>query len=290
VRRGPLTFTLTLTLVLTLTGCTRTPGIDGVIADQWPAMDEPVGWQPTAGVCYDNMASFLRRFPPGTSECTQWHRAEVVHIGRIADGAETTKPPTPDSPAYLKAWAECDAKTTDYLGGPWRERKVRIGVAFPMDSTWEGGARWFACQASVVQRVVGAAIPVKFGLKGKFDSEPELAQGCAQVSDGTGTGEWTAKRCDEAHNAEFVGTFAWDTSREDAKAELHRENSTLHRKCRETVGSFVGATVRTGTYVWLPSEADWKAGDRSVRCFYWLQDKTVSRSLKSVGRTGWPLR
>lgn len=292
MRRGPLTFTFTLavTLTLALAGCSRAPGIDGVIVDQWPAMAEPTGWEPQAGVCYQDVNPVLPRFPQGTVECTQYHKAETIYIGQVADAAGMTSQPTADSPAYRAAWAECDAKTTEYVGGPWRERKIRIGLAFPTNSNWDGGARWFACQASAVQRVVGSATLVRFGLKGAFDSQPDLLQGCAQVSDGTSTGEWTSKSCDQTHNAEFVGTFVWEGPREVAKAQLQQGDSTLHRKCRAAVLAFAGATVRTGTYAWLPGEPDWKAGDNSVRCFLWLEGTSVSRSLKGAGRAGWPLK
>lgn len=277
-----------LALVFASGGCLRIPGSGGAITDRWPAMTEPAGWLPAAGVCYQDFLPVLRGFPVASPECTQWHRSEIVHTGQIADGGPAA-PPKQDSPAYRKAWAECDTKTTEYLGGPWRERRIKIGVALPTDSAWEGGARWFACQASVLRRMVGSVIQVKFGLKGKFDSEPELVHGCVQVTDGS-TGDWIPKRCDEPHNAEFVGTFGWEASRAEAEAQLRQSGSRLHRKCRDTIAAFAGASVRTGTYVWLPSVEDWKAGDSGIRCYYWLEDKTASRSLRGVGRAGWPLR
>lgn len=49
-------------------------------------------------------------------------------------------------------------------------------------------------------------------------------------------------------------------------------------------------SYRTGTFFAYVAEADWNAGNRSVRCLLWLgQDRTVSRSLKGAGARGLPV-
>jgi hypothetical protein len=104
-------------------------------------------------------------------------------------------------------------------------------------------------------------------------------------------GRTTPKDCGEPHNSEFVGVIPWDTTYERLMEELRDRDSAVDRRCVDKITEFVGARVRTGTLPWVPSRSNWNAGDRAVRCFFWLgEDKTVSRSMRGVGSAGWPLR
>jgi hypothetical protein len=275
-------------LMLAAAGCARLPGIDGVLTDQWPAMAEPKLWSPVAGTCHSSFNPTLNRTGTAFGDCAKAHAAEIIHVGQFQGADGLDKPPAVGSPAHKAAWAECDAKASEHLGGAWRERKVWIGISVPTASSWTGGARWFGCEMGVITRMKGALVNVSYSLKGKFEGEAALLFGCLQVDK---DGKFTEKACTEAHNSEFVGVVAWDTSWEDLNKEVDKEDDAVHRKCLTTVGTYVGASVRSGTYVWIPAENDWNSGDRTVRCFFWLgADKTVSKSMKGVGAGEWPLK
>lgn len=285
--RGLLTLTVTLTvaMALTLTACAKsTAGLEG-----WPALPEPVAWTPPSGVCHAAFTSLLRRDGFGEIECTKTHQAELIHLGQFTgDAVSAEKVPEPGSPAFQAAWSDCDAKTTAYLGGPWKERKLRLGIAVPTAYGWDSGARWYACEVTTVKQLNGFPQHAAFSLKGAFGTQPSLLFGCMQVAE---EGAWEQKNCDQPHNAEFAGLVPWDTSYEELNKEIERENDSVHRRCVEVVGGFVGASVPTGTYVWVPDKTAWNAGDKTLRCFLWLGDgKSVSRSMRGVGRAGWPLR
>jgi hypothetical protein len=103
-------------------------------------------------------------------------------------------------------------------------------------------------------------------------------------------GEYQAKRCDEPHNAEFVGVISWSYSYAAMREESAKDGDRIHQECQKSVAAFAGATVRTGTWNWSPDEAEWLAGDQSLRCYLYLNATTVSRSLKGAGTAGWPLK
>jgi Septum formation len=277
-----------LLLSVSVSACGGTKGIDGVLTDEWPAIGEPVAWTPPQQGCRASFSTILSRFTFDGVDCAQAHRMEIVHVGQFPDSPGLTKPPTVGQPEFTAAWAECDAKVTAFLGGPWRDRKIWISVSVPSAVSWSSGARWFACEAAVITQMKGSPTSVSYSLKGKFAAEPALAYGCLQVDK---EGKWSSKACTEPHNSEFAGSLAWGTSYEDLNKEIARDDNAVHRKCMEVIAGFVGTRVRTGTYVWIPTESDWNAGDKTIRCFFWLgEDKSVTRSMKGAGASGWPLR
>ncbi|HCT76356.1 MAG TPA: hypothetical protein DGG94_01615 [Micromonosporaceae bacterium] len=278
---------LAVILVASLSACANPPGTDDNLVNQWPAMAAPTAWKPDAGVCLDEFQETARRASYKPIDCRQRHRYETVHIGEftgVAANADAT--PAKNSEAYRTAWAECDAKASDYLGGPWQERKIWIGVSLPAAASWQGGSRWYLCQMAMVEQVKGNVNAGNTSLKGQFDL-PAIQFGCYQVD---AEGKYEVKSCTEAHNTEFVGVVKWNSSYESMRAEATREGDKIHVECQKSVATFAGAQVRTGTWNWSPSQADWEAGDQILRCYLYLGTTSVSKSLKGVGAAGWPLK
>lgn len=274
-------------LLVSVTSCANPPGTDGNLLNQWPAMAAPAGWQPDAGVCLDEFTETVRRASYKPVECQQPHRYETVHIGEFTGiAASAEAPPAKTSEAFRAAWTECDAKTSEYLGGPWRERKIWIGVTVASAPAWQAGAKWYMCQMAKVEQLKGNVTTGRQSLKAQFEL-PALQFGCYQVE---ADGKYVVKGCTEPHNAEFVGVAKWDSTYESMREEAKKDGDKIHQECQRIVSTFAGAPVRTGTWNWSPSQSDWEAGDRSLRCFLYLSTTSVSKSLKGVGAAGWPLK
>jgi hypothetical protein len=69
----------------------------------------------------------------------------------------------------------------------------------------------------------------------------------------------------------------------------------FYEGCRAEVGRYVGVPLdpmlahRAGVVPLMAAAADWKQGDRGVRCYLWLTGRTVTASLKGAGEKGLPI-
>lgn len=271
-------------VLLAPAGCANPPGTDGDLVNEWPAMAAPAGWKPGAGVCLGDIPSTMRRTTYLPLDCAQSHRYELFHVGQL-DG-EADQPPQKGSAAHRTVWARCDEEASRYLGGPWRERKIWMGVTLPSPQVWQGGGTWFGCAMGAIEQLRGAPMALSRSLRGAFDL-PLLQFGCYQVS---ADGRYQAKKCDEPHNAEFTGVVSWNSSYAAMREEAAKEGDRIHQECQKTVAAFAGAPVRTGTWNWSADEFEWEAGDQSLRCYLYLNTTTVSKTLRGVGTAGWPLK
>jgi hypothetical protein len=278
-----------LALALLVSGCASLPnGADGKLVNEWPAMAEPAGWTPAAGGCQDDFQNFLSRNSYKPADCGKLHYYEFIHVGQIT-GAEADLQTSPDAGTvtYRKAWAECDTKATEYLGGPWRDRKIGVKVSFPSGAAWKGGARWYVCSIAQVSQVSRPPVFTTGPLKAKF-AEPLFEFGCYQVTAAEGkVTEYVSTACTSPHNAEFVGAAEWAVDFAVADAETESDRNKRHSICAKVVHSFVGASVNTGTWTWTPSEDDWTSGDDSLRCYLYSGTTSLKRSMKGVGAKGW---
>jgi hypothetical protein len=78
-------------------------------------MAEPTGWEPKAGACFAEFFVQAHRATYTPIECTQDHRYETVLVGQFTgDAAKLDTPPRAGSPEMKAAWADCDAKTTEF--------------------------------------------------------------------------------------------------------------------------------------------------------------------------------
>lgn len=274
-----------MAVLAAVSGCAR---VD--LTNEWPGLAEPTGWEPKAGACTGSFGETSYRTAYSTIDCASAHSYETVYVGTFTgDAAALAKPPARGSTALGAAWAECDAKTTEYVGAPWRDGKIWIAVSVPSAGNWDGGARWFRCEAAVTGDRIGDVTTWSSTLKGELAAQARLRNGCYQVPKEEDK-PWVEVACTEQHNAEYVGSFISTDNYEDVRGD----KDTIFRKCLSLVAAYVGVPddgnmkYRSGTGYRLPSQQDWEAGDRAVRCHLYVS-KTKTSSLKGSGTKGLPI-
>lgn len=270
-------------LALALSACSPKPAAAPAASASPSAAAEK--WQPKVGGCHSSFAQLTKSEAYGEADCATPHTYETFYLGEFKDAEDV---PDTGSVAWREAWADCDTKASEYLGGPWRERLVLPGVSGPTVAAWKGGARWYSCEIHAMTPLLDGPNPVSASLKGAFNSLPELKNGC---SDYAGTSR-TPKVCTEPHNMEFVAFFASDLSYKELNDQLNSDGDRpVYQQCYRLIDAFAGGkNLRTGSWVWLPKESEWNAGDHNLRCFLYLSKVTVSKSLRGVGAGGWPIK
>jgi hypothetical protein len=278
-------------VLLVTAGCAQLPpGADGDLGNGWPAVAAPVGWVPEAGTCHRTFAVYVTRTGYEPVACNLGHAYETVHVGTFTGAAaERSSPPVAGSTELAAAWAECDKKISEYVGGEWRTGKLWIGVTVPSGGAWGGDARWFRCEVAALGKFGGDEVTRQQSLKGALAAEPALKLGCYQYD---GTAKTSAEKpCTEAHNAEFVGIYTLDVN----YAQASDLDEQIGNACWGLAATFAGMPgdkdikYRTGVMWDFPGKADWEAGDHGVRCHLWLSKKTVTRSLAGAGNGGLPI-
>jgi hypothetical protein len=230
----------------------------------------------------------------GTVDCTAAHGAETVHSGELT----VAELPAAGTPAYTTAWTECDQRASAHLGDDWRTARLQLGVVLPAAAEWAGGARWFRCDVEEISLIGpdGRGVQRKGGLAGALEApDAPLRLLCNRV-------HVDAKRkvvnvppvpCAEKHNGEFVGVWAATKATYPTKTE---DYLPLLDGCRERIAAYAGVPrdewlkTRSDVIPVPASAAGWKAGDRGVRCYLYLNDRQVTGSLKGVGDRGLPVR
>ena len=276
-----------------LAGCSLPPGVDGAIADDWPALAQAEPWQPRSGECHPSHFAGtprLRLYRP--VPCTEGHTIETVHVGAFQ---ERPTPPPPGSPERRRAYAECHTKATEFLGDDWRTGRLMLGVAVPTDEAWSGGARWFRCDLWEVREEDNPnEVYRSSSLKDALRGERAVAYGCfaATIKDEQ-VESMVAVDCTRPHNAEFAGVFeAPDIPYPKTEDEFDR---MAFNGCRGVIARFAGVpndralSYRTGQIITPYAREAWEEGNRGVRCFLFL-DRNVTRSLKGAGPGGLPTR
>jgi hypothetical protein len=274
--------------LLAASGCAR---VD--LTAEWPSLAAPTGWEPKAGVCTDDgfaETSYRNAYKP--LDCGQSHAFETVFVGQFKDDAASLpKPPGGGDTAMGAAWKECDAKTTEHLGGQWRDGRIWIGVSVPSSGSWEGGARWFRCEAMASTDRFGES-PLKrtASLKGAFAAASDLKFGCFVVPEDE-TADWQPVDCGASHNVEYVGSFPATGERDKIK-----DDDSYHLKCRSMIAGYAGVPddgnmkYRAGTYLSWRSADHWEAGDNWVRCHLWTSTRKLTASVKGGGTKALPIQ
>lgn len=287
-----------------LAGCgadDRPEQLDGDLHNGWGGFGEPVAFVPEAQTCHPDA---YRASAPLTDyrpvSCDESHLLETIHVGEFPQEAnELDAPPEPDSGAQRRAYRECEDQAKEYLGADFRQGRLWLGVATPSEQGWQGGARWFRCDLMEVESVYGDPAAREGSLSGSLSGDSGdsgLRLGCYAVSVEEGAvQEMTPVGCDQEHEAEFVGIWQADgdgypdPSDEDAEERVYDG-------CRERVAAYVDVPAdgdlqfRTGTIADWMSEPDWAAGDRAFRCYLWLPDRELTRSLHGAGTDALPVR
>ncbi|MCI4062294.1 septum formation family protein [Micromonospora sp. R77] len=282
-----------------LAGCGTPAGTDGDLTDDWRPVGQVTQFAPKAGDCHLSAepTSYLTGYQP--VDCTRTHLVETVHLGTFtgAVAARATPPPL-GSAAMRPAFAECDARTTAFVGGDWRGARLTFQVVPPSPAGWAGGSRWFRCDLFELSTIEGGTrrsrpndYPVQRSgtLRDALKGPSKLAYGCLTED------EWASFQqttCQQGHQYEYVGTWtAPDGQYPDAAA---REDG-IHANCRTVVARYAKVPVdgqlryRTGTSYRLPTVEAWARGDRGVRCFFWSGGKKLTGSIRGGGTKALPV-
>jgi hypothetical protein len=273
------------------------PDVDRDLVNEWDGFAEPGGFVPDAGRChadpYQPVAALVDYRPV---DCARSHLVETVHVGTFTgDVAEADTPPAPDSGPVRAAYRECEERAADHLGADFRFGPLWLGVAVPSEEGWGGGARWFRCDLTELESVVGEPVVREGSLSAALEEDSPLRLRCSQVGveeDGT-VAEQTPVPCDEPHDAEFVGVWrAPDGPYPDPDADT----DAVYGGCRSLIADFTGVPddgdvrFRVGAIVDWMSEPDWDAGDRGFRCRLWMADEELTESLEGAGPEALPVR
>ncbi|MFC7244674.1 septum formation family protein [Catellatospora aurea] len=282
---GTILAALLLNVALAGCGSELPDGADGKLADDWVPMAQVKAVVPEVGSCYDSRpAPSVNSFVKPVS-CSEKHLAEVGHVGTFTGDSE------PGTEQLAAAYAECDTKTADYLGGPWWRWRLQLHLTIPMSRAWDGGARWFRCDLVEVSAAnYDEAWTERTGsLKG--DKPAALLVGCANaVSRNDHIEEMTEAACSSAHNAEYIGFFR--APRTLPYPESDRQWFALYRQCSELATGYVGVSMsqwyRLSTIAWPAYPEAWAAGDRRVRCTVYFGTKKIKKTAKGTKGKGLP--
>jgi len=296
MRRAMTTVLATAVTAVLLVGCGASGDLDGDLTDDWAALPPATAFTPAAGVC--QAADFtevvaLASYQP--IDCAGPHRVETAHVGAFP--AERAAVPATGSTELRGAFAECDTRASAYVGDDWRAGRLRLSVALPSGPGWAAGSRWFRCDLTELTTVEAAAtVVVRSGsLRDALKAPSGLRLGCQQTRGGAGRGVQTLVpvECGKQHDAEFVGVWrAPDRPYPTRDADW----VPLYDGCRSVLGRYVGVPndadlrFRSGVVVRPPGAGRWRVGDRGVRCYLWLSDRTVTASLRGAGAAGLPVR
>lgn len=285
-------------LTLLVGACGRPGGVDGDLTDDWPAMAEPVPYVPAIGVCYSN--SFAPNPPLAADrpvDCAERHQLETVHVGTFTGAAaDLPQPPRLGTDHLPAAYAECDAKTREFVGDEWRNGRLRLGIALPTPAAWAGGARWYRCDLEELSWAKGDPAPTSRvgSAKGALAAaDSPLRLGCFNVSLALGTVDTMFPvDCAKPHNSEFAGIW---TARDQDYPRRDEDWYPFYDGCLKQVAAYAGVPPdrnlrrRTGVVTVPAARDDWRAGDRGVRCYLWVDGGRFTRSLKGAGPSGLPI-
>ncbi|MGC4890154.1 septum formation family protein [Micromonospora sp. DT227] len=278
-----------------LTGCASSGGVDGDLADDWPALGPAGPFTPVAGVC--QVADFtptvgLAGYAP--VGCDVPHRVETVHVGAFT--VDRAAPPALTSPELRTAFAECDTRARGYVGDDWRAGRLRLAVATPTGTGWTAGSRWFRCDLTELNTTEAAATVVTRtgSLRDALKQPSRLRLGCQRTGqDRRRVQTLTAVDCATTHDAEFVGVWA---APDRPYPKKPADWAPLYAGCYAAIARWTGVPAdpvlryRSDVVVRPPGPGRWAVGDRGVRCYLWLSHRKVSVSLKGAGPAGMPVR
>ncbi|MEV6693291.1 septum formation family protein [Micromonospora sp. NPDC051196] len=296
MQRATRTLTAAFAVAVLLVGCGAPHGLDGDLTDDWAALAAPGAFTPAAEVCHE--ADFADAVPLAAYapvDCAEPHRVETVHVGAFPGGR--SEPPPIASPELRTAFADCDQRTTGYVGENWRAGRLRLAVAVPSGAGWAAGSRWYRCDLmEVTTAEAGAKVVTRSGsLRNALRPPSPLWLGCQQArTDRSGVVQALVPvDCAERHDAEFAGVWqAPDRPYPTRSAQW----APFYAGCRTVLARYTGLpddsdlVFRSDLVVRPPSAGRWRVGDRGVRCYLWLSDRKVTGSLKGVGPAGLPVR
>ncbi|MEV0128874.1 septum formation family protein [Dactylosporangium sp. NPDC050688] len=291
--RVRLTAVLVAVLVLAA-GCARTPqGVDKDLVDDWAMMAAAKVPEPEPGDCWTTQSSRIGDIAASPvavvqTPCEMSHVAETAYVGQFT-GALADADRAPSADGMAETYKACDAQVATFLGGSWQDSRLRMIVYPPTTTQWRGGARFYRCDVAALRTERGILDPRTQTLKGALQSGGELLLGCGSKVE-TG-GNWTdvdPAACTAPHDTEFVGVVAAAGAVYPADAKAR--SAAWGTGCLNKIRSYTGmpdstlAKAKAGSGYWqiALSQDEWKAGNRSARCYVTLPKK-ITRSLKGAG-------
>lgn len=266
-------------------GCSRPPGTDGRLADDWAAPPAPTSWRPVTNTCqperFEEALPYPRYHPV---DCADQHRVETVHVGAFAERVDL---PLEGSPERRTAYADCLARVAEFLGDDWRAGRVWLGLGLPTAGAWSGGARWYRCDLwEIRDKSDPADVPRTGSLRDALRGTRPLGFTCYLAAVQAEKVEMVAAVCTAPHNAEFAGVFvAPDGTYPATDAE---RNTLAFDGCRSVAATFASVPNdanfyrRTGLIATVFSEQEWVLGNRGFLCHLWF-DRDATRSMRGAG-------
>lgn len=288
----------------TLTACTTSlpAGVDGQLTDDWPAMAAAVTQTPVAGVCYSEQLQESWTGGYVGVACTTSHWTETAYVGTFTGAtAARSVPPLAGSADLVTTYADCQAKSKDYLGGDWHTGYVWLSLTLPNSKAWKGGARWYRCELSTYSHDLDTqSIQSKISLKGDLSGARTQAKTCRIVAV-TSAGVFTKEDgvdCSAPHNGEFVGT--WTAPAGPYPTSQSARFKMIGNGCVSLETSFLGINPDHSRYFVEYyndfTEEQWNLGDRTTDCSVLGSTPTgpnnvrFTGSLRGIGGakpTGW---
>jgi hypothetical protein len=284
--------------VLVLAGCSVEPpeGTDGNLTNGWSAIAPAAPFKPAAGTCHEGVDSTgpLDSYHP--IPCAELHDSETVAVATFTDpdvGLRNAVP-TPDSDADVAAFRDCSKRVSAFLGGPWRRASMAVNVVLPTQQAWSGGARWYRCD--IVHTDVNTGRPVSHAgtAAGGLLRSGDLALGCYNASVTGGSGRLSEVPCRRRHHAEFAGL--WKAPTAMTYAQVNDDKDSAAGGCRPVIAVFADLPIdpnlqyRSGWIASNPTEREWARGERGVRCFLWVDDRWLTRTMAGAGPSALPIR
>lgn len=260
--------------VLALGACSdRSSGLDGDLTDDWRPMAAAALFRPQAGVCHADLVPSATADDYSPVPCAESHLAETVAVATVG------------KQSAAQALAACSTAASAFLGGDWRTGWVVLQPVLPSKPAWSGGARWVRCDVAETSPVDGALVHRTGSLKGSVKAGGRLRMGCANPTvEGDTVTEMHPVACPKGHTAEFAGLF---TTTRAKSADLSSDE--VARGCDRAIATFTGLAddsslpSRVGWLGFPPDDTAWQMGDRSIRCFLWLNGEKMTGSYRGAG-------
>jgi hypothetical protein len=281
-----------------LTGCGgRPPGVDGNLTNNWPAMPEPKLPVPADHACYElaDPSTGVAKLPAAV-DCAASHNLETIHVGAFGgDDASRDTPPPDGGPSQQQAYADCTGAARTVVGDDWRAGRIGLALVVPTAGQWEAGARWYRCDMVEFTDLDSYDVASRTGgLKDALAATRPLGLTCFKVAtkdDAVDT--MAATDCGAAHNSEFAGV--WEMPAGPYPTDPTQREKTQLDGCRSVIASFARIPnddkfrYRVGQITYGFGKADWDLGNRGVRCYVWMDSKSLTKSVKGAGTGGLPI-
>jgi hypothetical protein len=277
---------LGMLLAVSVTGCGPKAGATGAA----PSSPEAKPFVPEVDACHLVAEPVGYRSSYAPVDCAKTHRAETIHVGTFTgpDAARVTPPPA-GSPELRAAFRVCDAEATKFVGADWRGGLMSVKVVTPGPQDWTAGSHWYRCDLYVLPSLDGGsarhhpddqATERTGSLRGEFTRPSPLAYGCYNEDRYE---DLQPVSCTKPHRIEYVGIW---TAPDGTYAAADRDPKPVHGHCRDVIATAIKGAAKAklpqgGTMFRMPSPEAWERGDRGIRCFYWSDDRDMTRSLKS---------